>query len=308
MQAPVQTASVQALRNTRFVERMRVDGPIKSRSGPEPGIRSLPIRWMSIQAPPTSSWGSDTMDGLVFTLFALAAFAGGFVSGFSGFAMGLVVSGVWLHVLTPIQTATLIAGYGLLTQGYGIYNLRRVLDVGKTWPLALGTVIGFPVGVAILAWINPAYVRFGVGVLLVVYTIYSLTRPVFAPIKIAAGADIAIGFSNGLLGGLTGLGGVISTISCQLRGWPRDVQRAVFQPVLFVAFVVITISQAVAGSTTGDTLALYGLGVPFMVAGLWSGFKLFGKINDETFRKSVLILLLFAGLSLIVPVAALAFR
>jgi hypothetical protein len=121
-------------------------------------------------------------------------------------------------------------------------------------------------------------------------------------VRIGVGADIAIGFSNGLLGGLTGLGGVISTISCQLRGWPKDVQRAVFQPVLFVAFVVISISQAVAGSITGDTLALYGLGVPFMVAGLWSGFKLFGKINDETFRKTVLVLLLFAGLSLILPI------
>jgi uncharacterized protein len=242
------------------------------------------------------------MDGLVFTLFALAAFAGGFVSGFSGFAMGLVVSGVWLHVLTPIQTATLIAGYGLLTQGYGIWNLRRVLDIGRTWPLVLGTVIGIPLGVAILAWINPAYVRFGVGVLLVLYTIYSLTRPVFAPIRIGVGADIAIGFSNGLLGGLTGLGGVISTISCQLRGWPKDVQRAVFQPVLFAAFVAISLSQAVAGGITRDTLALYGLGVPFMVAGLWSGFALFGKINDETFRKAVLVLLLFAGLSLILPV------
>jgi uncharacterized membrane protein YfcA len=145
-------------------------------------------------------------------------------------------------------------------------------------------------------------VRFGAGALLVLYTIYSLTRPVFAPIRIGVGADVAIGLSNGLLGGLTGLGGVISTISCQLRGWPKDVQRAVFQPVLFVAFVVISISQAVAGSITRDTLVLYGLGVPFMVAGLWSGFKLFGKINNETFRKTVLVLLLFAGLSLMVPV------
>jgi hypothetical protein len=34
------------------------------------------------------------MDGWILTLFVLAAFAGGFVSGFSGFAMGLVVSGV----------------------------------------------------------------------------------------------------------------------------------------------------------------------------------------------------------------------
>jgi hypothetical protein len=36
-----------------------------------------------------------------------------------------------------------------------------------------------------------------------------------------------------------------------------------------------------------------------MVAGLWSGFKLYGTIDDETFRKVVLLLLLVAGLSLI---------
>ena len=238
----------------------------------------------------------------------LPPFAGGFVSGFSGFAMGLVVSGVWLHIITPMQTATLIAGYGLLTQGYGIFKLRHALDLRKAWPLALGTVIGIPVGVSILAYLNPTYLRFGVGVLLVLYTIYGLARPVFAPMKIGRGADIAIGVSNGLLGGLTGLGGVISTISCQWRGWPKDVQRAVFQPVLFVAFVVISISQAVAGTITEDTLgAVFALGVPFMVAGLWSGFRLFGKIDDEAFRKTVLVLLLFAGLSLMAQALPFAF-
>ena len=36
------------------------------------------------------------MDGWICPSFLFAAFAGGFVSGFSGFAMGLVVSGVWL--------------------------------------------------------------------------------------------------------------------------------------------------------------------------------------------------------------------
>src|SRR5258708_16292190 len=246
------------------------------------------------------------MDGFGFPLFVLAAFAGGFVSGFSGFAMGLVVSGVWLHIITPLQTATLIAGYGLLTQGYGIFNLRRALDPGKTWALALGTMIGIPIGVGILTYLNPAYLRFGVGVLLIAYTIYGLTRPVFAPMKIGTVSDIAIGFSNGLLGGLTGLGGVISTISCQLRGWPKDVQRAVFQPVLFAAFVVISISMGITGAVTPETLKLYGLGLPFLLAGLWSGFRLYGKIDDETFRKAVLILLLLAGLSLIMQ--ALIFR
>jgi uncharacterized membrane protein YfcA len=229
------------------------------------------------------------MDGLVLTLFVVAAFAGGFVSGFSGFAMGLVVSGVWLHIITPTQTAALIAGYGLLTQGYGILKLRQALNWQAIWPLVLGTTIGIPFGVMLLNHINPVYLRFGVGVLHVLYTIYGLAKPAFKPVKIGIATDIGIGIVNGLVGGLTGLGGVVSTISCQWRGWTRDVQRAVFQPVLFAAFVVISISM----------VKLYGLGFPFMLAGLWSGFKLYGRIDDETFRKVVLVLLLIAGLSLI---------
>jgi uncharacterized protein len=127
-----------------------------------------------------------------------------------------------------------------------------------------------------------------------------LARPAFKPLKIGIATDITIGICNGLLGGLTGLGGVVSTISCQLRGWSKDMQRAVFQPVLLAAFVIISISQGVTGNFTLETLKLYGLGLPFMMAGIWVGFELYGKIGDETFRKVVLVLLLFAGASLIV--------
>jgi uncharacterized protein len=241
------------------------------------------------------------MDGPILVLFVFAAFAGGFVSGFSGFAMGLVVPGVWLHIITPVQTAALIAGYGLLTQGYGILKLRQALNWQKIWSLIFGTTIGIPIGVLLLSYLNPVYLRFGVGVLLLIYTIYGLARPAFKAIQIGVGADIAIGVTNGLVGGLTGLGGVVSTISCQLRGWPKDAQRAVFQPVLFAAFVIICISLGVTGAFTPETLKLYALGLPFMLVGIWSGFKLYGKIDDEMFRKVVLILILLAGLSLIVP-------
>jgi uncharacterized membrane protein YfcA len=155
--------------------------------------------------------------------------------------------------------------------------------------------------VILLSHLNPVYLRFGVGILLVLYTVYGLARPAIKPMKIGAGADIGIGIVNGLVGGLTGLGGIVSTISCQWRGWTKDLQRAVFQPVLFAAFVVISISMGITGAFTPETLKLYALGFPFMLAGLWSGFKLYGTIDDETFRKAVLVLLLFAGLSLIVP-------
>jgi uncharacterized membrane protein YfcA len=43
------------------------------------------------------------------------------------------------------------------------------------------------------------------------------------------------------------------------------------------------------------------IGLPAMVAGLWAGFKLYGKLDDAAFRKLILVLLLVAGLGLILP-------
>ena len=44
------------------------------------------------------------MDGIALGLFLLAAFIGGFASGVAGFAMGFILSGIWLHLITPLQT------------------------------------------------------------------------------------------------------------------------------------------------------------------------------------------------------------
>ena len=60
------------------------------------------------------------MDGssLELLLFLCATFAGALVAGLSGFAFGLVAASVWLYILTPLQTATLIIAFGLIVQGY----------------------------------------------------------------------------------------------------------------------------------------------------------------------------------------------
>jgi hypothetical protein len=68
------------------------------------------------------------MDGFVLGLFIFAAFLGGFVAGLAGFVMDFVVSGIWLHVIAPVQPTALIAGFGLCTQGYGVWKLRRTLN------------------------------------------------------------------------------------------------------------------------------------------------------------------------------------
>jgi uncharacterized membrane protein YfcA len=241
------------------------------------------------------------MDGMALGFFLLAAFLGGLASGIAGFAMGFVVSGIWLHIITPIQTTTLIVGYGLWTQGYGVWMLRHTLSWRSVAPFIIGGVIGVPIGTMLLTSVNPAYLRTGVGLLLILYGIYGLARPAFKPVQAGIPADVGIGFLNGLFAGLTGLPGFVVTIWCQMRGWSKDVQRTVFQPVMLAAIVINAISLSIAGAVTAETVKLYLLGLPALLAGLWIGFKLYGTLDDAAFRKVVLLFLLVSGLALIVP-------
>src|SRR3569832_1010160 len=225
------------------------------------------------------------VDGFGLGLFLFAALLGGFASGLAGFAMGFIVSGIWLHVITPVQTATLIVGYGLWTQGYGVWKLRGSLDRRTLAPFLAGGTVGIPLGTVLLRFVDPAYLRGGIGVLLVIYSIYGFAKPSFTPRKAGAVADGGIGLLNGFLGGLTGLPGFIITVWCQMRGWSKDEQRAVFQPVILTGMVMIAISLSVAGAITADTLKLYALGLPALLAGMWLGFKCYGKLDDAAFRK-----------------------
>src|SRR5262245_47501398 len=143
------------------------------------------------------------MDGtaLNLSLFLIGTFVAALVTGLAGFAFALVAAAIWLHTLTPLQTATLIVAFGLVVQGYSVWQLRNALDWSRLWPFVLGAAIGVPLGVAILDLADPLPLRRGIGIVLVLYSIYGLARPPMKPIPAGgATADAGVGFINGVLG------------------------------------------------------------------------------------------------------------
>jgi len=50
-------------------------------------------------------------------LFFVATFLGAVVAGVAGFAFGLIASAIWLHIISPAQSAPLIAAFAILIQG-----------------------------------------------------------------------------------------------------------------------------------------------------------------------------------------------
>lgn len=238
------------------------------------------------------------MDGFSIFFFCAAAFVGGFASGLAGFAMGFIVLAVWLHLVTPIEATALVVGCSLWTQGYGVWKLRNALNWEIVAPFIIAGTVGVPLGTFLLGHLSPDYTRAGVGILLFVYGLNGLLQPKFTPLEVGRPVDAGIGFLNGVLCGLTGLPGFIITVWCQMRGWSKDLQRAIFQPVMLAASLATGASLAVKGSLTWRIGELYCLALPALIAGLWLGFRLYGKLDDASFRKVLLWLLLFAGVAL----------
>ena len=54
------------------------------------------------------------------------------------------------------------------------------------------------------------------------------------------------------------------------------------------------------GAITPEVIKLFLIGLPALFVGTWLGMKLFGRLDEATFRKIVLALLLVSGALLMV--------
>ena len=244
------------------------------------------------------------MSELHLSIFLAGVFAAAFVTALAGFAFGVVAAAIWLHALTPLQAAALIAAYVLLVQGYAVWKLRRSIDVQRLLPFLLGAAAGVPAGIFVVNRASPTDLRIAVGVLLIAFSIYNLARPQLPaqlPGMKRAGSllDGVVGVINGVLAPSTGLGGTLPAIWCGMRGWKKDEQRAVFQPAAVATFLMTIVWFGATGALNADIGWLFTIGLPVLFAGTWLGWKLYGRLDEETFRKVVLYVVLASGLTLV---------
>ena len=179
--------------------------------------------------------------------------------------------------------------------------MRAALQWSRVLPFVIGGIIGVPLCAEMLRWVSSGSLRMAVGALLMLFSLYTLFRPKLAS---AAGAgrvaDGAVGVLNGVIGAATGLAGIAGVVWCSMRGWSPAEQRATFQPAGVAVFAATALWFGGTGMIGRDIVGLFVIGLPALAIGAWAGLKLFGKLNDQAFRRIVLGLLLISGASLLV--------
>jgi len=80
--------------------------------------------------------------------------------------------------------------------------------------------------------------RTAFGLLLIAFGLYNLVRPKMPKLKnVGQAGDAGIGFLNGVLGG------ILPTLRCVSRGWPRDEHRSVSQPTAVATFALLLLGS-----------------------------------------------------------------
>jgi hypothetical protein len=73
--------------------------------------------------------------------------------------------------------------------------------------------------------------------------------------------------------------------------WPmtREEQRTTFQPVRVAVFVMTGLWLGGTGPVSADTLQLFVIGLPLLLAGTGVGLRLYAPLDEAGFRKVILV-------------------
>ena len=241
-------------------------------------------------------------DPSIYLLILLVgAFTVALVQGATGFGSGLVLNAFWLHILEPSIAIPLNIFTCLLISGAPIYKLRKTLDFSKLKPFIIFGVIGIPFGMLLLTITDPRIFKASIGIFLVLYALLMLISSNFSiKVNTNKSIDSFIGLISGLMGGFAALGGLLPTIWVGLQKLPKNTQRGTYEPFIFITSIVAVISFAVAGLYTiqmaYDLLKI----LPALIIGSWLGVKIYHVLDGEVFRRTILGLILAAGLVLLI--------
>lgn len=238
-------------------------------------------------------WSSLTAVGL------LASLGAGVVRGFSGFGFSaLTVAGISLF-MAPAAVVPAVLVLEILASISVWRSAVRDLDMAWLKALVIGNAILVPIGVYLLAHLDPLVLRLVVGSALL-FTAVGLRLRDGALLRTSPGVQAATGLLSGFLNGLAASGGVAAALLMAACHMPALAMRGTLIIYLVFACGYTLLWASVFSQSAGsgvdvfsaETLRWILVLAPGMLLGMRLGRKAFARSNTAGFRLLVLNLLI----------------
>lgn len=242
------------------------------------------------------------LDPATLTLaFAVAALAG-LVKGMVGFAMPMIlISGLGTFLPPDVALGGLILptlvtnGMQALRQGVraawdSVRRFRVFLLAGLVCLLATAQMVRI---------MSPQFFLLLLGVPV---TVFALIQLMGVRLQLAAPSpriEMGIGGFAGAIGGFSGVWGPPTVMYLTALNTPKADQMRVQGVIYGLGAVALTFAHVGSGVLRADTAPFSLALILPAVAGMWLGGRLSDRIDQATFRRATLLVLLIAGANLV---------
>ncbi len=242
--------------------------------------------------------------------------AASLVQGLAGFGIGLVALAFLPFFMSPETAIVLMTVYTVVFSTAMFVPLRGDFSwgaptapdarraPGNPWRssimgLLIGSVVGTPFGVWVLATLPASVLSRMIGAVLVVVVVLEWLRVYPERLHGRAWA-LGAGLVAGVIGAAVGTPGPPVVLYMASQGWSPRTIKANLQAFFVVNQVVILVGYWWAGLLTAEVGRFAVLFAVPAVVGLAAGIALFDRVDPVRFRKIVFALLFVSGLALLV--------
>ncbi len=231
---------------------------------------------------------------VAFVVALFAALLAGAVSGLTGFGLALISVPLLLFVYDPQTVVALTAVLSVFINLAVVWDSWGEAERRLVLVLLPPAFVGVFVGAEALAVVDPLYIRFGVGVL-VVFSALLLLREIKLPKAETRLGAVAAGLTSGTLSTSTGLAGPPIVLLFASRGLPKHAFRAssalYFLPISLVGLAALLYQGLLGAGHVPLALAL----VPAAFLGKALGTALLSRISEKAFRTTTLGVVILTG-------------
>jgi uncharacterized membrane protein YfcA len=232
-------------------------------------------------------------------LILLVTFFASFTHTLAGFGSALVTMPILAKMLGVQVAAPLAALIVPTIEFLLLIRYREAFNLHVVWRLMAGAVVGIPLGVWALRQVDERIILTILGVVLIFYALYAFLRLKLPELKKPSWA-YGFGFIAGLLNGAYNTSGPPIIIYGNCRGWEPAEFKANLQGFFTVAGLWVIVNHAFNGNLTPFVWQHYLLSWIAIVVGMWLGLKLDRFIDQVTFRKIVLAMLIILGVMMLI--------
>jgi hypothetical protein len=240
------------------------------------------------------------IDPAEIAALAAAAFAGSVIFGVTGFGAALVTVPFATHFV-PLPFALALYVLMDLANAFRIGFENPKNAVKGEWTRMVPTIlVGTVTGITLLVNLPRGAATLALGVFVLLFAIYSLTRHPDAQRVVSARWAYVAGFIGGITSTLFGAGGPPYAMYLSHRSLSKEQYRATLGLATLTSISLRTAAFLVTGTLLDVKVWAYAAAiVPAGLAGIWAASHLFRRISREILMRAVALMLLASGASLI---------